>query len=274
MLQNNQIRGLVSVIIPTYNYDLVLLSRAIQSVYDQTYRPIEIVICDDGSAIPLQHQKAELLDGIPGKEPTIKLIFTSNEGNEGISAARNKAVSEATGEWLVWLDDDDTLDSDCISQLLNYSEGKTIVIGECDVNEGGKITRRKPKPYFEEAKRYFKTEQDPFLLNIISIQPQLVSRTTFEQMGGFSREFPYAELTEFFLRYLVKFGIEKLNFIEGAIYNYDRTREGTTTCDREILFRYREKALNYYKINTPIKKRIMYFQRNQNTGMQEYKLKD
>ena len=273
MLQNNQIKGLVSVIIPTYNYDLTRLARAIQSVYEQTYRPIEIVICDDGSAIPLAHKKNDLLGEITAKEPAINLIFTANEANEGISAARNKAVSAAKGEWLVWLDDDDTLDSDCIRQLLNHSKNKTMVIGECDVNEGGEIMRRKPKPYFEAAKQHFRTEQDPFLLNIISIQPQLVSRTTFDQMGGFSQAFPYAELTEFFLRYLTQFGLEELDFIEGAIYNYDRTREGTITSDRKTLFTYREKALNAYKSNLLINKQIIYVRRNQNTGMQEYKLK-
>ncbi|MBB3841063.1 glycosyltransferase involved in cell wall biosynthesis [Runella defluvii] len=271
MSRTNPKGDLVSVIIATYQYDLDRLAKALQSVFDQTYAPIEIVICDDGSTVPLTTATEQLLTKCHNHQ-NMPIVLTANLQNRGISAARNKAVAASKGKWLVWLDDDDTLAADCIEQLIVHSEGYTMVIGECIVSENGTVTRRKPKPYFEEAKQYFRTKKDPFLLNIISIQPQLVDKITFDQLRGFDESFLYAELTDFFLRYLLLKGISTLDFIEEAIYFYDRTREGTVTSKREILFKYRLQALNRYKEGINIVHKLYYNKRDSISMMQTYKL--
>jgi len=90
------IRGLVSVIIPTYNRALEC-KRAIWSVLAQTYENLEIVVVDDGST-------DDTKDQLHGMDDRIKYVW---QPNGGVSAARNRGLQEATGEYIGLLDSDD-----------------------------------------------------------------------------------------------------------------------------------------------------------------------
>ena len=266
MHQNN----LVSVIMPAYNPDKELLKKAINSLFQQTYPCIELLIGDDGSDIAVENYIDDLISDL--KNPSnIKVSIVRSSTNKGISNARNQAIAHSKGKWLVWLDADDTLQNDCIEMLMRESNKYNLVIGVSDVYEGDNVTRRKPKPYFEAAKKYLKTENDPFLLNIISLQPQLLLKSDFDEIGGFDENYRYAELTDLFLRYVYKKGLDKVNFIEDAVYNYNRDRENSLSKDRENVLKQREIILsNYLTLNNIYDKSIVYSQRNPITGMQEY----
>ena len=88
----------VSVIIPTYNRAEFLRS-AIESALKQTFTDLEIIVSDDKSTDHTQ----EMVENL--KDERIKYI--KNEGNKGVSAARNAAIKEAKGEYIAFLDDDD-----------------------------------------------------------------------------------------------------------------------------------------------------------------------
>lgn len=88
----------VSVIIPTYNR-AELLRIAIESAINQTYKEIEIIVCDDKST---DHTRG-VIDSF--KDERIKYIL--NKGNKGPSAARNTAILASKGEYIAFLDDDD-----------------------------------------------------------------------------------------------------------------------------------------------------------------------
>jgi glycosyltransferase involved in cell wall biosynthesis len=92
---------LVSVVIPTYDRP-ELLSRAIESVVDQIYRPIELVVVDDHSPTPAN----ETLDRI-GTESISSTKYLQHKKNRGGSAARATGIEAATGEYIAFLDDDD-----------------------------------------------------------------------------------------------------------------------------------------------------------------------
>lgn len=262
--------SLVSVIMPVYDPDRDLMKKAIASVFSQTYHNIEIVLGDDGSNIAVESYIYELISELDNPQ-NVELKIVRNDVNKGISNARNRAIAHSLGKWLVWLDSDDTLQNDCIEKLMVESNSFNLIIGECDVYENDSVFRRKPKPYFEIAKKKLGTEEDPFLLNIISIQPQLILKSDFIEIGGFNEEYKYAELTELFLRYISKKGLEKVNFIENAIYNYNRNRENTLTANRVELFKYRLKALSTYK-NKIDQAELIYIERDLLTGFQKYKL--
>ena len=89
-------KGLVSVVIPNYNYAR-FLPEAIDSVLAQTYGQIEIIVVDDGST----DDSREILDGYGDR---VTVIF---QQNAGVSAARNNGVSRSRGEYLAFLDADD-----------------------------------------------------------------------------------------------------------------------------------------------------------------------
>lgn len=86
-----------SVIVPLYNKEREVEST-LRSVLAQTYQPLEIVVIDDGST----DRSAEIVESLGS--PLIRLIRQSNAGE---CAARNRAMSEARGEWFALLDADD-----------------------------------------------------------------------------------------------------------------------------------------------------------------------
>ena len=91
---------LVSAIIPAYNRPKKT-QRAINSVSEQTYRPIELVVVDDSSQPPLQ-------DELSLPESTVeKIVFREHEENRGGNVARNTGIENASGEYLAFLDSDD-----------------------------------------------------------------------------------------------------------------------------------------------------------------------
>jgi glycosyltransferase involved in cell wall biosynthesis len=92
----------VSIIIPCYNAEC-WIGEAIQSCLDQTYRPIEIIVVDDGST----DKSKEAVSSVAGKANVpIRLISTENNG---ASAARNRGLSVAAGDYLQFLDANDLL---------------------------------------------------------------------------------------------------------------------------------------------------------------------
>ena len=102
-----QAENLVSMIIPTYNRSK-LLRRAVESVLAQTYRPLELVVVDDGSS---DDTPAVLESLRPAVEAAgVKATFV-RKPNGGLGRARQAGVEASSGRWFGWLDDDDTIAS-------------------------------------------------------------------------------------------------------------------------------------------------------------------
>ncbi|WP_409025268.1 glycosyltransferase family 2 protein [Halalkalicoccus salilacus] len=91
---------LVSVVVPTYDRPTAV-TRAVRSVLNQTYRPIELIVVDDHSPRPV----ADALQPIDDED--VRVIPIRHEENRGGNAARNTGLEAATGEFIAFLDDDD-----------------------------------------------------------------------------------------------------------------------------------------------------------------------
>ncbi len=87
---------LVSVIVPVYNGE-AYLAEALESVFAQDYAPLEVIVADDGST----DASLEIARSFSG-------VACLELAHEGVSAARNAAVRASTGDWLAFLDADDT----------------------------------------------------------------------------------------------------------------------------------------------------------------------
>ena len=90
--------GLVSVIMPSWNTGK-FIAESIQSVINQTYKNWELIIVDDCST--------DNTDEIVGKFIDIRIKYLKNEKNSGAALTRNRALREAKGEWIAFLDSDD-----------------------------------------------------------------------------------------------------------------------------------------------------------------------
>lgn len=92
---------LVSVIVPTYNRPERLV-RSLESVADQTYENLEVIVVDDGSETPAADAVAPVRADLP-----YEVVVIRHDENRGANAARNTGIREASGDFIAFLDDDD-----------------------------------------------------------------------------------------------------------------------------------------------------------------------
>lgn len=105
---------LFSIIIPVYNNEQYL-ERAINSVLSQTYRNFELIIINDGST----DSSKQIVENLEKNEHRITLVSTENQG---VSSARNLGIKLSRGEYILFLDSDDYIDSSTLSiglQIIN-----------------------------------------------------------------------------------------------------------------------------------------------------------
>ena len=102
----------ISVVMPVFDPDVVLLERAIKSVRDQVLTEWELCVADDRSS---NENVRRLLQAAAGDDARIRVIFRDVNGN--ISAATNSAAALASGTFLLFLDQDDELSSDALGEI-------------------------------------------------------------------------------------------------------------------------------------------------------------
>ena len=131
--------SLISVIIPVYNV-LPYLREALDSVINQTYRNLEIIIVDDGSV----DGSGELCDNYK-TDPRVKVI---HQKNKGLSGARNTGLDLMTGEYTSFLDPDDAFHPDMIRSLMELNTRYKTDLAACSfvaVETEDRLTDAKPR---------------------------------------------------------------------------------------------------------------------------------
>lgn len=217
---------LISVIMPTYNCGKYI-SLAIQSVIDQSYKNWELIIINDGST----DETIEICNNYLSKDKRIKII---NKKNEGVSTARNIGISIATGEYLSFLDADDTYHMQFLEKSyksisnnrydLSYSgfnriQNTVIVANSFPLFLKGNI--------FEEYIQCLK--QQNHICHICSIL--IKARFLKENKLSFSPTTKNGEDTAFILKAL---STAKVNSTPEFLYNYNIGREGSATTSNKL----------------------------------------
>ena len=129
-MENGERKPLVSVIMPVYN-GKDYIRNSVNSVFRQSYSSIELIIVNDGSGDGsgeiLEEMKVEA-----GKNLSVRLI---HQENQGICAARNRALGVAAGKYIMFMDQDDVIREDCVEVLCREMEEKKaeLVIGGFDL---------------------------------------------------------------------------------------------------------------------------------------------
>ncbi len=113
--------SIVSVILPVYNGEKYL-AQAIDSILSQSYGKWELLVVDDGS----KDGSAYICDEYAGRDSRIKVF---HQPNSGVNTARAKGVDNASGEYYVFLDADDTLSSDALEYMLEqFSDSYDLLV--------------------------------------------------------------------------------------------------------------------------------------------------
>ena len=103
----------VSFIVPSYNYGRYI-TQCVESIQNQTYHNVEILIINDGST----DNSKQVIDELAAKDNRIIAIHTTNKG---VSSARNVGINNSTGDYLVFVDADDFLAPDYASYMLDIA---------------------------------------------------------------------------------------------------------------------------------------------------------
>ena len=157
--------GLVSIVLPIYNVEKYL-DRCIESVINQTYRNLEILLVDDGSPDDCPQKCEEWAK----KDGRIKVI---HKANAGLGYARNTGIENASGEYICFFDSDDYIDPSTIEKAYNTAQKNNsdmVLFGHYDVNAQGKIVRTYIPTIDKES--YVSSEvQEVLLPDLVSDNP-------------------------------------------------------------------------------------------------------
>lgn len=129
-------KPLISVIIPVYNVE-EYLDECIQSIVNQTYQNLEIILIDDGST----DNSPQMCDAWKAQDSRIKVIHKTNGG---VSATRNAGLDIATGEYIGFVDSDDYIAPTMYEELQKVLRGSLVKVSCCaltHVTSDGKCTK-------------------------------------------------------------------------------------------------------------------------------------
>ena len=134
----------VSVIVPIHNAARTL-DKCVHSIVSQRYKNREIILVDDGST----DQSARLCHVFCQENKEIGVIHTPHGG---ASAARNRGLEHSSGDFVMFVDADDTLEPDAIQNLVDAVLGMNMVIGSFNKVKEGKVTKVSTHTHFRSMK--------------------------------------------------------------------------------------------------------------------------
>lgn len=242
----------VSVVIPYYNREHTIV-RALESVVNQTYSDFEIILINDGSTDNGEKIVAEFIE----KNKKFKFVHVKQK-NSGPSRARNKGIRRAKGEYIAFLDSDDSWDSRKLELQIGFMEQNTecMITGTNYniVSNGKKITKYKVIPEIIYAKFY------KMIFKVFLCLPTVVVRKKFFENDNiyYLEGKHYGEDLLFFLQVVRRYKGARLSTPLCNIYRFEFGDEGGLSKDLNKLLRnefdnlrilYRENKVNRRKIN-------------------------
>ena len=201
-------QGVLSIIVPAFNAQ-TYLKACVDSLLGQTYRPLEIILVDDGSV----DNTLTIARDSAAKDSRIQVLTQSNRG---AAAARNRGMLAASGEYIAFVDADDWVDADMFLLLMRHAETKGFDAVSCDIivhSAKGSATESNPMrggPYSRQD-----IEREVF--------PHLVSSRHL------TRDWPYRMCTKIYRRQHL--------LVHGIVFNEELTAAQDFTFAVEAMFR-------------------------------------
>jgi succinoglycan biosynthesis protein ExoO len=242
----NKTVPLISVVIPAYNAEKTIKS-AIDSVLAQTFRDIEIVVCDDNSTDNTREILASYTDS--------RLVTVFNDNNLGAGRARDRSIAEARGDWIALLDADDAWHPERLEKLLNAA-------GECekqilfdniltchDVGGGLRPWRsvRGNYAFRQRAKTPTDITFEHFISSRRLLCKLLIPKALIQENKVVHSSRKFAEDIDFLVSLIASGG--KLRYIPEALYYYRVTPSSVTgqTADHSLMRQCLEECLHAHE---------------------------
>jgi len=200
----------VSIIIPTYNR-ADLLSRAIKSALNQTFKDFELIVVDDGST----DNTRQVVEGFQQKDERIKYIWQENSGAP--AKPKNTGIENSKGEYVAFLDSDDEFVPEKIEKQLNlflHSKKENLGFVGCNVLiiQQGNIIQEYITPKYKEV--FLKLLESNFILSSSSV---LVKKEVFENIGLHDIRFKCSEDWDMWIRIAQKYNFD---FVPEFLFKY------------------------------------------------------
>lgn len=198
---------MVSVIITTYKRS-DYICRAIDSVLNQSYHDVEVIVVDDNDSDSIDRNQMEIVMTAYKGDKRVKYI--KHKKNMNGAAARNTGIKNSSGDYITFLDDDDFFLSDRINELVSTLEMHTDY--DCAYTglikiENNKITGIYPPEY--------EGTQEEKLLNLYSFfrsgSNLFFKKSVFEKLKGFDTDFKRHQDVEFMSRFFQYYKIKAIN---------------------------------------------------------------
>ena len=208
----------ISVVIPTYNREKYI-ERAVRSVLEQTFRPYEIIVVDDGSADNTKRVVEEIDD------PIVKYVF---QNNSGAGSARNNGVKLSTGDWVAFQDSDDVWTPEKLEKQYNYSKDHPefdMIYSAFSLDNN--VSRVEKYPIAEEGRILEGNICIPLIIqNSIGTPTIMVKRDSFEAVGGFDESIRCLEDWEFVVRFSQN---HRIGYVDEVLVNTYRVDESVSS---------------------------------------------
>lgn len=226
---------LISVIIPVYKVEKYIF-ECVNSIINQTYRNIEIILVDDGSP----DECPKICDDYAKKDSRVKVI---HKENGGLSSARNAGIEVCNGEYVVFVDSDDYVTVDLIKQFIymidNY-DSDVVICDYCSDEKKLNIGIEKSVRNYssKQAMKYLLTDR---IINT-SASTKAFRKEMFEDV-----RFPLGMIYEDFATiYKLLNKAKNISYAKTNKYYYRTNFEGITNSS------FTKKQLDYYKVSKEV----------------------
>lgn len=232
--------ALLSVIIPVYNVQSYL-NDCLNSVVNQTYQNLDIILIDDGST----DGSSFLCDEWGRKDSRIRVI---HQKNTGVSNARNTGIRHSTGEYITFVDPDDLLHPEMYEIMMNSFENDSIDMVMCREYAFYKDeTLPKNQPLYHK-KEYLSQQQlaSLFLLDFTGIITWVwnkVFKKEIMEHASFPNDYIASEDTVFIASLLKK--IQNVVFLQDKLYYYRQQDSSIMHSKNPKIFIFQGKALHF-----------------------------
>lgn len=193
---------LVSVVTPTYKRP-EKLPRAIDSVLNQTYPNVEIIIVDDNNPNTEGRHLTEMIMAPYAENPRVKYI--KHERNQNGAVARNTGVKNSNAKYIALLDDDDEFLPNKIQSQVDVLESRDASWGACYSMAYSKKENMPYIPLQERREGYLYLEALTRELSFLAGSNLMVRRTVWDEVGGFTESFLRSQDKEFATKILKRY---------------------------------------------------------------------